>query len=368
MRRIGFLTSGRWDYSYLKSVFEDLDRAGYNCAWYVISENDSEFSNEMAQLYLEKSIDVRIGDFSVNREQLAVATSEMQAQLLKKVGQLDYAVLLGDRAEIFAGASVLFNLDIPFAHIAAGDRTKGAIDDNYRFAISSLADTHFAFSMESFETVTSTQLNSRGIFLTHPPQYSRMIFESNSTVEELSRIIDFNANQHFVLSTFHVETKSQMPLLSQITYIRDLIEEITSFTNVVITSPNGDPGSQEMLAMLEEVAISNPKVRLFSQLGEPNYWKVLRAAACIVGNSSSGVYEAPLFGVPVVNIGRRQEGRIPATVKLDFDWGEYSPSEAATVIKGLILNQDGINSTVDHLSIGEKLTSGLIWRLEQLEE
>jgi len=368
MSRVGILTSGRWDYSYLKSIFDELEDAGFECFWYVISENDSEFSRLMIDLYPRKSINVKLRDFSANRERMTVFLSEMQKDLVEKLEDLNYAVLLGDRAEIFSGASVLFCLGIPFAHIAAGDRTRGAIDDNFRFAISSLADTHFAFSENSFETLKTTQLNSRGIFLTHPPQYARIISESQSTLEELTNIINMEANQSFVLATFHVETKSEVTLSNQIDYTRDLISELSKFTKIVATSPNGDPGSQDMLAMLEEVSSSNSNVKLFSQLGEPNYWKVLRAAKCLIGNSSSGIYEAPILGVPVVNIGKRQDGRITSMVDLDFDWGVCSAIEMSEEIKGLIARRQDKDFKGSDSLTGGKLSEILIRCINKLED
>ena len=367
MTKIGVVTSGRWDYSYLKSIFEELENEGFVCTWFVLTEKDSEFSKLMSNRYSEKSLNIEMDDISENREQMSLSLAKMQRELTSRVKGLDYAVLLGDRAEIFACASVLFYVNIPFAHLAAGDRTKGAFDDNFRFAISSLADTHFAFSVNSLQILRSTQLNSSGIFLTHPPQYSRMISESQSTIEELTQIIKFDASLGYVLLTFHVETKSSFSVSDQVRYIQDLISELTRFTYLIVTSPNSDPGSQEILAMLEDAARSNPKLLLFGQLGEPNYWKVLRAASCIVGNSSSGIYEAPLLRVPVVNIGKRQDGRISPVEKLDIDWAKDSAIATAATIKSIIERRSAASFIFQGSLIGESLTEKIIWRIKQLE-
>lgn len=317
-------TSGRWDYSYLLPVVEDFQSMGVDCSWFVLCDPTSEFSLLMKNAHENNSIIVPLQDFSKGRQELAEALAKMQIQLMKALdtSNTDYAVLLGDRAEIFSAASILFFLNIPFAHLAAGDLTAGAIDDNFRFAISALADTHFAFSEESFNRLMKTQQHSGGIFLSNPPQYLKMIENCQSSHQQISEITGLDEGESFILSTFHIETKSEVPISKQVEYIRQLLTRVVVETNIVVTAPNGDPGSDKLLDMLSTLAAKNSRIKLFTQLGEPNYWKVMKSSLCLLGNSSSGVYEAPVLGVPVINIGGRQFGRQQSPNTYNFDWNQ----------------------------------------------
>ncbi len=328
MRRVAFFTSGRWDFSYLSPLFDDMEKLQFDCVWFVLTQPDSSFLESFSKSNLAKSVVVPLTDFSSSRKSMSDSLVDMQSHLTKFLGEEDliYAVLLGDRAEIFATATILFYLDIPFAHLGAGDTTRGAIDDNFRHAISSFADTHFAFSPVAFELLSKTQLNSNGIFLTDPPHFNRILQGCESSESQLSEITNFPTSEDFVLATFHIETKTHISIVDQVRFIEKLLTEMASFTNIVLTGPNGDPGSNLLLHSLEKLCGVHSNIHFFNQLGEPNYWKVLRGSYCLIGNSSSGVYEAPIVGTPVINIGGRQDGRTVNHLKIDFDWNKSTIS------------------------------------------
>lgn len=366
MKRIGFITSGRWDYSYLSPLFDDLEKFGFQCVWYVLGIVDSDFVSSMASTHFKKSRIVNLNEFSSNRREMSSSLIDMQNKLNDELisGELDYAVLLGDRAEIFAASSVLFYLDIPFAHLAAGDTTKAAFDDNFRHAISTLADIHFAFSAASLQFLIKTQTNSKGMHLANPPHLQRMITESQSSTEELSGITRFKSSDKYVLSTFHVETKSTISLRTQVEFIESLLTKIAEFTNLVVTSPNGDPGSDLLLNLLVNLSEINPNIHFFNQLGEPNYWKVLRGAFCLVGNSSSGVYEAPFLGTPVINIGERQAGRTGGSATMDFGWNVGSVDQIVEHILSVYNSEKRfVNEnfeTADTVNVSEALRNRIL--------
>lgn len=353
MRRVGVFTSGRWDYSYLFPVLQEFQSAGLDCFWFVLSDPNSEFSLFMKNRWLDNSFIVPLQDFSRGRQEMAESLAQMQIQLTEMLNSsdVDYAILLGDRAEIFSAASALFFLDIPFAHLAAGDITAGAIDDNFRFAISALADTHFAFSIDSYNLLLKTQMHSGGIYLSNPPQYLKMIENCQSNLQEISEITGLGELDSFILSTFHIETKSEVSVSDQIEYIRQLFTRILVETNIVVTAPNGDPGSEMLLNMLSDLAANNSRIKFFTQLGEPNYWKVLKSSLCLLGNSSSGIYEAPVLGVPVINIGRRQFGRKQSSNILNFDWKQEQITDVVDSIRRIA------SSEVGHGNLGQPLLS-----------
>lgn len=364
MQRVGVFTSGRWDYSYLYPVFQEFQSAGLDCYWFVLSEPTSEFTLFMKAEFLDNSIFVLLRDFSRGRQEMAEALAQMQIELTEALNSsdMDYAILLGDRAEIFSAASVLFFLDIPFAHLAAGDATAGAIDDNFRFAISALADTHFAFSTESYNLLLKTQMHSAGIYLSNPPQFVKMIENCQTNIHEISEITGLDEGDSFILSTFHIETKSDVSVSDQVEYIRQLFAQILVETNIVVTAPNGDPGSEILLNMLSNLAANNSKIKFFTQLGEPNYWKVMKSSLCLLGNSSSGIYEAPIIGVPVINIGRRQFGRKQSSDTCNFDWNQDNITDVVASIRRIASSEVGRGNLIQPLKSFDSVVQTIINR------
>lgn len=229
----------------------------------------------------------------------------------------DLVLLLGDRYEIFAAAQAAYVKKIPIAHLCGGDVTDGALDDAFRHSISKMASLHFPTNAaaarrlrqlgeaaERIHTVGSTGIDA----ILRAPVLAR---------GDLERSLGHALPERYLLTTFHPVTLDAMPSLEQLNALLAALEAIDPAIGVVFTLANADAHGRALNAAIEAFAGRRPHTFAHASLGPERYLNLMRQAAAVVGNSSSGLYEAPSFDVPTVNIGRRQEGRLRARSVID---------------------------------------------------
>lgn len=225
----------------------------------------------------------------------------------------DCLVVLGDRFEILAVVQAALIMRIPVAHLHGGEITEGAYDDAIRHAITKMANLHFVAAEPYRQRVIqmgeapTTVFNVGAIGLDHLQRSIRM------GLDELSASLDFELREPYLLATYHpVTLLEEDPVES----FKAFLSALDNFSDhqVILTYPNADNGGREIIPLLTAFAQTNPE-RVFAipSLGFKRYLSAVRHAAAIVGNSSSGIIEAPAFGIPTVNIGARQFGRLAAT-------------------------------------------------------
>jgi GDP/UDP-N,N'-diacetylbacillosamine 2-epimerase (hydrolysing) len=224
----------------------------------------------------------------------------------------DVVVILGDRFEILAAAVASTILGIPIAHIAGGETTEGAFDDAFRHAITKLSSLHF---------VTAEPYRRRVIQMGENP--SRVInagslgIDNALNIPRLSRLqlekdLGVSLNRPIYLVTFHPVT---MQPGQSVEHFRQLLSVLELQRNhlLIFTKPNTDPEGLALIEELEKFCSKAPQDRLvFASLGVQRYFSLLQIADACVGNSSSGVAEAPALDVPTINVGDRQKGRLTA--------------------------------------------------------
>ncbi|MEW6219122.1 MAG: UDP-N-acetylglucosamine 2-epimerase [Thermodesulfobacteriota bacterium] len=229
----------------------------------------------------------------------------------------DILVLVGDRYETLAAAFAATVCRLPIAHLHGGEASFGAMDEAFRHAITKMAHLHF----------TSTEAyRQRVIQLGEDP--AQVFFVGALALEGLSktRLLDragveqalgLSLGERAVLVTFHPATADPEPAADQIDALVAVLAARDDLT-VVCTRANADPAGRLVNARLEELAARAPgRVALFSALGSPLYWSTMAQVAAVVGNSSSGIIEAPSLHVPTLNIGDRQAGRVRAESVID---------------------------------------------------
>jgi UDP-N-acetylglucosamine 2-epimerase (non-hydrolysing) len=224
----------------------------------------------------------------------------------------DVLVVLGDRFEALAVVQAATVLRIPVAHVHGGELTEGAYDDAFRHAITKMSCVHFT-AAEPFRKrviqmgeAPGTVFNVGAIGLDHISRHQLM------TVDELAKSLGFALVQPYFMVTYHpVTVAAEDP--EQAT--RSLLQSLDSFPNyqVILSYPNADNGGRRIIPLLEEYAERwAGRVLAIPSLGSGRYLAALSRASAMIGNSSSGLIEAPAFGVPTVNIGARQQGRLAA--------------------------------------------------------
>ena len=223
----------------------------------------------------------------------------------------DAVLLLGDRFEIFAVAAAAAARHIPIAHISGGDVTLGAADEYYRHCITKMAAVHFPSCADSARRLVRMGEDPARVFCVGGLGDENIRTLPKMTRQELCASTGFDLMQPFALVTFHPETGAGAP--DPAVQSAALCRAMDAVENVfwLITGSNADAGGQVCTAAMQAFAAAHPGRAGFVQsLGLRRYLSAMQYAALVAGNSSSGVVETPTFGVPAVNIGSRQAGRI----------------------------------------------------------
>lgn len=222
----------------------------------------------------------------------------------------DMVVVLGDRYELLPIVSAALVLGIPVAHLSGGDVTEGAIDNEVRNAVSMMSSLHFPGVESSAENLRSMLGTDRNIFTVGEPGLESFLRYELLSRKDLAENIGLDVNKPWLLVTLHPETK--ISIEENVAMAENLFRVMEGLKDVqfVISKANADYGGSQINAFWDDaVAKNTEKYKLFTSLGQRRYLSFMRQAAGVLGNSSSGIVEAPFMGIPVVNMGDRQKGR-----------------------------------------------------------
>lgn len=224
----------------------------------------------------------------------------------------DVLVVLGDRFEALSIVQAALIMRIPVAHLHGGELTEGAYDDAIRHAISKMAYLHFVAAQPYRQRVIQMGEAPERVFNVGAVGLDHLKRTPALSSGELAETLDFDFDAPFLLVTYHpVTLQAEDPVAS----FDALLQALDTFSGygVVLTYPNADNGGRAIIPMIEAYAARNTgRVLVVPSLGFRRYLSVVAKAAAVVGNSSSGLIEVPSFGVPTVDIGARQAGRLCA--------------------------------------------------------
>ena len=222
----------------------------------------------------------------------------------------DVVVVLGDRYELLPIVSAALVMGIPIAHLSGGDITEGAIDNEVRNAISMMSAIHFPGVESSADNLRQMLGDDAKIFTAGEPGLESFLRYELMDRPELAESIGLHKDSRWCLVTLHPETK--LSLDANLDMVKNLFEVMQQAEGVqfVISKANADFGGKQINAFWEDAVKQNTdKFKLFTSLGQRRYLSFMRQADGVIGNSSSGIVEAPFLGIPVINIGDRQKGR-----------------------------------------------------------
>ena len=223
----------------------------------------------------------------------------------------DIVVLLGDRFEIFAAAQAALVAKIPVAHIAGGDSTEGAYDEAFRHSITKMAHLHFVTNVEAARRVRQLGENPAHIFNVGSPGIDTIKRTKLLAREELERELEFKLLARNLLITFHPPTLDAVPADRQFEELLSALDALPAAQyGLIFTKANADTGGARINQMIDDFVAPRSHARAYASLGQLRYLSLLAQVDAMVGNSSSGLYEAPSFKKPAVNIGDRQKGRL----------------------------------------------------------
>lgn len=239
-------------------------------------------------------------------------------------------VLLGDRFEMLAVATAATIMRIPIVHLHGGEISEGAIDDSMRHAITKLSALHLTSTEEYRQRVIQMGENPERVINTGAIGVYNVMNVATMTLEQLRESLDFEIDHNTLLVTLHPATLDTTPIRTR---CQALLNALDCFPNnkLLITYPNNDPDGMIIIEMIEQYARLHPtRVKLIPSLGLTRYMSALKYVAAVVGNSSSGIIEVPSMGIPTVNIGCRQKGRIAATSVINCEPDTDSIVQAIT--------------------------------------
>lgn len=226
----------------------------------------------------------------------------------------DILVVLGDRYEMLAAALAALPFKIPVAHIGGGESTEGAIDEALRHSMTKLSHLHFTSTREYAERVMQLGESPEQVTVSGEPHLDNMPERSRVTAHDLREKFGVDVTRPFLLVTFHPVTLEYEDAERQIDELLAALE--MSGLHVVFTMPNADTAGRVIGEKIRAWTKSHDAVAV-ENFGAEAYQFAMARAAAMVGNSSSGIIEAPSFKTPVVNLGNRQKGRVRARNVID---------------------------------------------------
>ena len=226
--------------------------------------------------------------------------------------------VLGDRFEILSAVSAAVPFRIPVAHIHGGETTEGAMDELFRHAITKMSHIHFTATEKYADRVIQMGENPDNVFCYGAPGLDNISNLDLYKKEDLANELRISPDKDLGVVTFHPATLEDNTAEAQIDELLLALKDITDIY-WIFTMPNADTGGKVIMQRIADFLSDNPEAgKSFSSLGQIRYLSLLKHAVVMVGNSSSGLIEAPSFELPVVNIGDRQKGRVRAKNVIDL--------------------------------------------------
>ena len=338
MRKICVVTGTRAEYgllSRLMRMIKDSDKTQLQ-----IVATNMHLSPKYGDTYKEIeadgfTIDRRVPIIDENAPDNAHTTVLSMAEALRGFAnayydlQPDILVVLGDRYEILAAATAALIMRIPIAHISGGDVTEGAYDDAIRHSITKMSQLHFPSTDIYKKRIIQLGEQPERVFNVGATGVENIKKLPLLSKEEIEVSIGFALDEKTILVTYHPVTLGNHTAEQDIKEFIGALEERND-VRVVFTMPNSDTGSEAIVRAISKFVDENPeRAKAFKSLGVKRYLSVMKYVGAVVGNSSSGLVEVPSFGIPTLNIGDRQKGRLAAESVVNCE------TDKAAVLVGL---------------------------------
>ena len=313
MRKVLFITSSRADYGLLRSVILETQKLNKETYLLVTGSHLSyEFGNTVKEINkdnIKKTIKRVILDkkFRENKINNYLAESIKITNEVIKKKKPDVIIILGDRYELLGCAIAAMILRVPITHIHGGELTSGAYDDSIRHSITKLSHLHFPIHDQYKKRLTQLGENPRTIF-----NFGALTAENIQTINLYNKIeIEKKLNIKFKKNNFLVAIHPVSSLKNTYNVVRSTLLALQKLkdTFLIFTSPNSDAHSNVIESAIKKFVNKHNNSVYFKSLGYKNFLSCVKASDALIGNSSSGLVEAPILNTPSINIGDRQDGR-----------------------------------------------------------
>ena len=322
-RKICVITGSRAEYGLLYWLIKDiesdrdLDLQLIVTGMHLSSEFGLTYKEIENEFKIEKKIDIQLSSDTSNgiSSSMSIAQKSFSEALIEL--EPDIVVVLGDRYEIFSAVSAAMIAKIPIAHIHGGEITQGSWDDCMRHCITKMSFLHFTASEEYYKRVLQLGENPCRVFNVGGLGVENIKKLKLLTKYEFEKSIKFKLNKKNILITFHPVTLENNTSKKQFQELLNAIDDLED-TNIIFTKTNSDLNGKVINQMIDQYIILNPETSIgFKSLGQLRYLSALQFVDVVIGNSSSGLMEAPSFKIATINIGTRQKGRIRGSSVID---------------------------------------------------
>lgn len=306
-------------------------RAEYGLLYWLMKEIQSDDELELQIIATGQHLSPEFGltyknieadGFAINAKVEMLLSSDSPVGIAKAIGlgtigfadaldrlQPDIMVLLGDRFEALSAAQAAMVLRIPIAHIHGGETTEGAVDEAIRHSITKMSQLHFVSESEYKDRVIQLGENPKRVFEVGAVGIDNIVRLKLLRLSELEEQINFALGEKFFLVTYHPETLTGKSSIEVLKILFSVFDEFPDH-KIIFTQANSDAGGRVINNTIAEYVAKNKKrMLLVKSLGQLRYLSAIKLCAAVVGNSSSGLLEAPVLHVPTINIGDRQKGR-----------------------------------------------------------
>jgi GDP/UDP-N,N'-diacetylbacillosamine 2-epimerase (hydrolysing) len=315
-------------------------RAEYGLLYWLMKEIESDKDLELQIIATGMHLSPEFGltyreiekDFHIDRKIEMLLSSDTSIGISKSMGlaQISFAeayeqlhpdivVILGDRYEMLSAATAALIANIPIAHIDGGEITEGAFDDAIRHSITKMSHLHFTCTEPYRKRVIQLGEDPNRVFNFGATGLDNIKKLPLLSKEDFERSIGFTLRPKNLLVTFHPATLETESSEKQFSYLLDVLDELEN-TGLIFTKANSDKNGRIINQLIDEYVKSNShKAVAFTSMGQLRYLSALQFVDAVVGNSSSGLFEAPAFKIGTINIGSRQKGRLKPSSVIDCE-------------------------------------------------
>lgn len=312
--KVCVVTGSRADYGLLYNLIKKLSEDDFFQLHLSVTgmHLSDEFGSTQKEIISDFKIDSRVESLeasdNVDSVSKSIAKGINEYSKLFKNYTPDLLIVLGDRYEIFAAVIAAMSYRIPIAHCHGGEITEGSMDDSIRHSISKFSHLHFTASEKYKKRVIQLGESPNSVFNVGPLVYDNINNNSFYSKRELEQFLGRKFNEINFLVTFHPLTLEKN--LSEI-YFKELLISLSSFPEalIIFTSPNSDQEGLKIKKLILEFVSKNNNSVFHKSLGYKLYLSFLKNVNLVIGNSSSGIIEAPIVNTTTINIGNRQKGR-----------------------------------------------------------
>lgn len=339
MKKILFLTGTRADFGKIKSLIQILEKDQQFVPYIAVTGMHLQQEYGYTLIEIERCGFKNIHTFSNHTDEttmdLTLAKTIEGLSAYVKECQPDLIIVHGDRVETLAGAIVGSLNNILVAHIEGGE-ISGTVDELIRHSVSKLCHIHFVSNEQAAKRLIQMGELSSSIFTIGSPDVDIMFSENLPDLETAKKYYDIEFDD-FAVAMFH-------PVTTEAKYMMEYAANFTQALlndnhNYVVIYPNNDLGSKAILDSYQQLK-DNPRFRIFPSLRFEYFLTLLKNAQFIIGNSSAGIREAPYYGIPIINIGTRQQNRAVHSEIINVDYSVEAISNALKTIDSHIVNPE----------------------------